>query len=102
MGPQIPSDTNWSHLKPKLMSTLHNRLKNDPTDVGKVINSNACVIGAANLRGSFWLKAELTGLDLSQALMDGAQFDGCTFNDIVWPATLPGMLRLHDCRGDLP
>ena len=61
-----------------------------------------CVMGAANLRGSFWLKAELTGLDLSQALMDGAQFDGCTFNDIVWPTTLPGMLRLHDCRGDLP
>ena len=62
----------------------------------------SCVMGAANLRGSFWLKAELTGIDLSQALMDGAQFDGCTFNDIVWPATLPGMLRLHDCRGDLP
>ena len=48
IGTSLPADHNWHMIKSNIENTITNRLTYETTDVGKVINCNPCVIGAAN------------------------------------------------------
>ncbi|MEM6902453.1 MAG: pentapeptide repeat-containing protein [Pseudomonadota bacterium] len=61
-----------------------------------------CDLSTANLRGTVWFDAKLADVDFSRALFDGAQFDGCTFDNIRWPTPPISGLALKNCRGSLP